>query len=439
MLPETAAIHAGYDGDPVTRALAVPIYQTVSYEFESAGHAAALFNLEIEGHRYGRISNPTVSILERRVAALEGGLDAVCVSSGQAAIYFAIMNLVEPGNNIVSVPQLYGTTHTLLAHMLPKLGIKTRFAKDDFLEAIAAQIDDDTRAIYCKSVGNPAGNIADIGGLAEIAHRHHIPLVVDNTVATPILVRPFEHGADIVIHSLTKFLGGHGTTLGGAVVDSGNFSWKNEATRFPMFNTPDESYHGLVYTEHFGRNAYLGRLRSVYLRTIGATLSPLAAFLLMQGIETVAVRVDRHVENASHVATFLMTDPRVSWVNYAGFVDNPHYSLMERYLGGRAPSLLTFGVRGGYEAGVRFYDALKLVRRVVNLGNSKSLACHPASTTHRQMTTQEQRTAGVLPETIRISVGIEHVDDIIADLDQALAEAVMTGQAVEAPFVEDVL
>jgi O-acetylhomoserine (thiol)-lyase len=438
MLPETAAIHAGYDADPVTRALAVPIYQTVSYEFESAGHAAALFNLEIEGHRYGRISNPTVSILERRVAALEGGLDAVCVSSGQAAIYFAIMNLVEPGNNIVSVPQLYGTTHTLLAHMLPKLGIKTRFAKSSSIEAIAAQIDDDTRAIYCESVGNPAGNIADIGGLAEIAHRHHIPLIVDNTVATPILVRPFEHGADIVVHSLTKFLGGHGTTLGGAIVDSGNFSWKNEDTRFPMFNTPDDSYHGLVYTEHFGRGAYLGRLRSVYLRTIGATLSPLAAFLLMQGIETVAVRVDRHVENASHVAAFLMTDPRVAWVNYAGFVDSPHYSLMQRYLGGRAPSLLTFGVRGGYEAGVRFYDALKLIRRVVNLGDSKSLACHPASTTHRQMTMQEQRGAGVLPETIRLSIGIEHVSDIIADLDQALAEAVMFGQTEEASFAEDV-
>ena len=424
MLPDTAAIHAGYETDPVTRAIAVPIYQTVSYGFDSAEHAAALFNLEVEGHRYGRISNPTTSVLERRVAALEGGFGAVCVGSGQAAMYFAVMNLVEPGRNVVSVPQLYGTTHTLFAHILPNLGIKARFAKDASPAAVAAQIDADTRAIYCETVGNPAGNIADIGALAEIAHRHHIPLVVDNTVATPILSRPIEYGADIVVHSLTKFLGGHGTTLGGAIVDAGNFAWEEEAERFPMFSLPDASYHGLVYNDHFGRGAYLGRLRSVYLRTIGATLSPLSAFLLLQGIETVAVRIDRHVENARHVAEFLRADHRVAWVNYAGFADNPHYPLAQLYLGGRVPSLLTFGVRGGYEAGVRFYDALKLIRRVVNLGDSKSLACHPASTTHRQMTAQEQSNAGVSPETIRLSIGIEHIDDIIADLHQALAEAV---------------
>lgn len=420
MLPETAAIHAGYEMDPVTRAVAVPIYQTVSYGFESAEHAAALFNLEIDGHRYGRISNPTTSILERRVAALEGGVEAVCVGSGQAAMYFAVMNLVEPGRNIVSVPQLYGTTHTLLAHILPNLGIKTRFAQNESPEAVGAQIDADTRAIYCETVGNPAGNISDIGALAEIARRNRIPLIVDNTVASPILCRPFEYGADIVVHSLTKFLGGHGTTLGGAIVDAGTFPWAEEPERFPMFSRPDESYHGLIYNEHFGRVAYLGRLRSVYLRTIGATLSPLSAFLLLQGIETVAVRIDRHVENARKVSEFLRNDHRVAWVNYAGFVDNPHYPLAERYLGGRVPSLLTFGVRGGYEAGVHFYDALKLIRRVVNLGDSKTLACHPASTTHRQMTIQEQLSAGVRPETIRLSIGIEHIHDIIGDLDQAL-------------------
>lgn len=435
MKPETAAIHAGYNTDPVTRALAVPIYQTVSYEFESGAHAAALFNLEIEGHRYGRISNPTTSVLEQRVAALEGGQDAVCVASGQAAMYFAVMNLVEPGRNVVSVPQLYGTTHTMLAHLLPNLGIRARFAEDASPDAVAAQINADTRAIYCETVGNPAGNIADIGALAEIAHRNHIPLVVDNTVATPILSRPIEYGADIVVHSLTKFLGGHGTTLGGAIVDSGNFPWADEERRFPMFNLPDASYHGLVYNEHFGRGAYLGRLRSVYLRTIGATLSPFSAFLLLQGIESAAVRIDRHTENARHVAEFLRADDRVAWVNYAGFPDNPYFSLAQRYLGGRAPSLLTFGVRGGYEAGVRFYDALALIRRVVNLGDLKSLACHPASTTHRQMTTQEQLSAGVGPETIRLSIGIEHIDDIIADLHQALAAAVPSIAHVQLPAI----
>jgi O-acetylhomoserine (thiol)-lyase len=438
MLPETAAIHAGYEMDPVTRAIAVPIYQTVSYGFESAEHAAALFNLEEEGHRYGRISNPTTGVLERRVATLEGGQDAVCVASGQAAMYFAVMNLVSPGCNIVTVPQLYGTTHTLFAHILPGLGIKAHFAADPTPDSIEAQIDSHTRAIYCETVGNPAGNVADVGALADIAHRHHIPLVVDNTVATPILSRPIEYGADIVVHSLTKFLGGHGTTLGGAIIDAGNFAWKDEAERFPMFSQPDHSYHGLVYNAHFGRNAYLGRLRSVYLRTIGATLSPLSSFLLLQGIESVAVRVDRHVENARRVAEFLRADPRVEWVNYAGFADNPYHNLVRLYLGGRAPSLLTFGVRGGYEAGVRFYDRLKLVRRVVNLGDAKSLACHPASTTHRQMTAQEQVSAGVRPETIRLSIGIEHIDDIIADLDQALDAAIPAAPAAPLSVAEPV-
>jgi O-acetylhomoserine (thiol)-lyase len=424
MLPETAAIHAGYETDPQTRAVAVPIYQTVSYEFDSAEHAASLFNLEIEGHRYGRISNPTTAVLERRIAALEGGKGAVCVASGQSAIYFALMNILQPGHNIVSVPQLYGTTHTILAHMLPNLGIKTRFARDNSPAAIAEQIDGDTRAVYCEVVGNPAGNITDIGGLAEVAHHHRVPLIVDNTVPTPILCRPFEHNADIIVHSLTKFLGGHGTTLGGAIVDAGTFPWGEEAKRFPAFSQPDGSYHGLVYNEHFGALAFLGRLRSVYLRTVGATLSPLNAFLLLQGIETVAVRVDRHVENAKKIAEFLRADSRVAWVNYAGFSDNPNYDLVARYLGGRVPSLLTFGVCGGYHAGMQFYDALRLIRRVVNLGDAKTLACHPASTTHRQMTIQEQLDAGVRPETIRLSVGIEHVNDIVADLNQALMVAV---------------
>jgi len=438
MLPETAAVHAGYETDPATRAVAVPIYQTVSYDFESAEHAASLFNLEVEGYRYGRISNPTTDVLERRVAALEGGYGAVCVSSGQSAIYFAIMNLLEPGRNIVSVPQLYGTTHTLFAHILPNLGIKVRFATGDSADAVAAQVDADTRAIYCETVGNPAGNVADIGALADVAHRNGVPLVVDNTVATPILSRPIEHGADIVIHSLTKFLGGHGTTLGGAIVDGGNFAWEREAGLFPIFNQPDASYHGLVYSERFGRGAYLGRLRSVYLRTIGATLSPFSAFLLLQGIESVAVRIDRHVENARQVANFLQADRRVAWVNYVGFPDNPYYPVAQLYLSGRVPSILTFGVHGGYEAGVRFYDALKLIRRVVNLGDSKSLACHPASTTHRQMSAQEQAKAGVTPETIRLSVGIEHIDDILADIDQALAAAVPAAAPLQAPAAEGV-
>jgi len=422
MRNETLALHAGFDMDPTTHAVAVPIYQTVAYGFDSAAHGAALFNLEVEGHRYSRISNPTNAILERRVAALEGGVEAVSVSSGQTAIYYAVSNLAEAGRNIISVPQLYGTTHSMFAHFLPKIGIKVRFAESDRPADIEKMIDADSRAIYCESVGNPAGNIADIAALAELAHTHGMPLVVDNTVATPVLERPFDFGADIIVHSLTKFMGGHGTTIGGIVVDSGKFPWADYPDRFPMFSQPDPSYHGLVYTNHFGAAAYAARCRSVYLRTTGAALSPFNAFLLLQGIETVSVRVDRHVENARRVAEFLRQDPRVAWVNYAGFEDNPYYSLVLKYLGGRACSLLTFGVDGGFASGVRFYDALKLIKRVVNLGDSKSLACHPASTTHRQMSAEEQRNAGVTPETIRMSVGIEHVDDIIADIDQALGD-----------------
>ena len=419
----TIAIHGGYEVDPTTRAVAVPIYQTVAYAFDSAEHGAALFNLEVEGHRYSRISNPTNDVLERRVAALEGGVGGLSVSSGQAALHYAVLNIAQSGRNIVSVPQLYGTTHTLFAHVLPELGIQVRFAESDRPDAVEVAINEDTRAIFCESVGNPAGNICDLEALARVAHKHGIPLIVDNTVATPILLRPFDHGADIIIHSLTKFMGGHGTTMGGIVVDSGKFPWREHSRRFPMFNDPDASYHGLVYTDHFGPAAYIARCRTVYQRTLGSVLSPLSAFLLLQGIETIALRIERHVENGRRVAEFLREDKRVEWVNYAGFEDNPYYGLARKYLGGRACSLMTFGVRGGYRAAAKVYDSLKLIKRLVNLGDAKSLACHPASTTHRQMSGDEQHKAGVTPEMIRLSIGIEHIDDITADLDQALAHA----------------
>ena len=423
MKSETIAIHGGYDSDPTTKAVAVPIYQTVAYSFDSAEHGAALFNLEVEGYRYTRIANPTTDVLERRVAALEGGVACLSVSSGQTALYYAALNVTEPGRNIVSIPQLYGTTHTLFAHLLPRLGTRVHFAKSDRPADLEALIDSDTRALFCETVGNPAGNVCDVEAIATVAHRHGLPLIVDNTVPTPILYRPIEFGADIVVHSLTTFMGGHGTTLGGAIVDSGRFPWAQHADRFPMFCVPDASYHGLVYTEHYGAQAFTGRLRSVYQRTMGAVLSPFNAFLLLQGIETIAVRLDRHLANARRVAEFLRDDARVESVNYAGFASSPYYPLVQKYFGGRACSLLTFEIRGGFEAGTRFYDALKLFKRLVNLGDAKSLACHPASTTHRQMSPQEQLTAGVGPGTIRLSVGIEHIDDILADLDQALAAA----------------
>ena len=423
MRNETIAIHAGYDPDPATKSVAVPIYQTVAYAFDSADHGAALFNLEAEGYRYSRIANPTTDVLEKRITELEGGVGALAVATGQAALHFALVNLADTGGNIVSVPQLYGTTHTLLAHVLPRQGITTRFADSDKADAIEKLIDENTKAIFSETIGNPAGNVCDIEALAKAAHRHGVPLVVDNTVATPILLKPFDYGADIAVHSLTKFLGGHGTTLGGAIVDSGRFPWAEHARRFAAFNEPDESYHGLVYTKQFGTSAYIQRVRSVYQRTMGAVLSPFNAFLLLQGIETVALRVERHVENARKVADFLRKDPRVDWVNYAGFPDNPYYALVQKYLKGNASSLFTFGIKGGLEAGKTFYDSLKLITRLVNIGDAKSLACHPASTTHRQMSAEQQRKAGVLPETIRLSIGIEHVCDIIEDIDQALATA----------------
>jgi O-acetylhomoserine (thiol)-lyase len=420
MRRETIAIHSGYDGDPTTKAVAVPIYQTAAYAFDSADHGAALFNLEVEGYRYSRIGNPTTAVLERRVAALEGGLEAMCVSTGQSAVYYAVLNVTQLGTNIVCVPQLYGTTRTLFAHTLPNQGVTVRFAESDRPEDIEKLIDDQTRAVFCESVGNPAGNICDIEALARVAHQHGVPLIVDNTVPTPILLRPIEYGADIVVHSLTKFMGGHGTTLGGVIVDSGKFPWVEHSQRFPMFSQPDASYHGLIYTEHFGDAAYIARCRSVYLRTTGSVLAPMSAFLLLQGIETVALRIERHVENGRSVAEFLHNDHRVEWINYTGFLENPYHELAQKYLSGSACSLMTFGMKGGFAAAKDFYDALKLVKRLVNLGDAKSLACHPASTTHRQMSAEEQRKAGVGAGMIRLSVGIEHIDDIIADLDQAL-------------------
>jgi O-acetylhomoserine (thiol)-lyase len=432
MRSETIAIHAGYEPDSATKSVAVPIYQTAAYAFDSADHGAALFNLEAEGYRYSRIANPTTAVLEKRIAELEGGVGALAVATGQAALHFSIVNLADVGGNIVSVPQLYGTSHTLLGHVLPRQGITTRFAESDKADAIEKLIDENTKAVFAETIGNPAGNICDIEALAKVAHRHGVPLVVDNTVATPILLKPFDYGADIAIHSLTKFLGGHGTTLGGAIVDSGRFRWADHADRFPAFNQPDESYHGLVYAERFGAKAYIERARSVYQRTMGAVLSPFNAFLLLQGIETVALRVERHVENARKVAGFLRDDPRVEWINYAGFADSPYSPLVEKYLNGNASSLFTFGIKGGLEAGKTFYDSLKLITRLVNIGDAKSLACHPASTTHRQMTKEQQRVAGVMPETIRLSIGIEHVDDIIDDIDQALAKACAPRKRLEA-------
>jgi O-acetylhomoserine (thiol)-lyase len=423
MKRETIALHVGYDGDPTTKAVAVPIYQTVAFEFDDAAHGAALFNLEVQGNIYTRIGNPTNTVLEKRVAALEGGVEALSVSSGMAAIHYSLINIAEMGHNIVSTPQLYGATYTLLAHILPKQGIAGRFAESDHPDTVEKMIDENTRAVFCESVGNPAGNVADIEGLARVAHKHGVPLIVDNTVATPILLRPIEYGADVVLHSMTKFMGGHGTTLGGMIVDSGKFPWRDHPKRYYMLNVPEIAYHGVVYTEHYGAAAYVARCRTVAQRNTGSTLSPFNGFLLLQGIETMALRVERHVENARKVAEFLRNHDRVAWVNYAGFPDSPLYPMAHRYLGSKFCSLMTFGVKGGFEMGVKCFDALRLFKRMVNMGDAKSLACHPASTTHRQLTPEEQLKAGVTPEMLRLSVGIEHIDDIIADLAQALDKA----------------
>ena len=418
---ETLAIHAGYSPDPTTRAVAVPIYQTTSYAFDDTQHGADLFDLKVPGNIYTRIMNPTTDVLEQRVAALEGGVAALAVASGMAAITYAIQTIAEVGDNIVSVAKLYGGTYNLFAHTLPRQGIEVRFATHDDIAALEALIDERTKAVFCESIGNPAGNIIDLAALAEAAHRHGVPLIVDNTVATPMLCRPFEHGADIVVHSLTKYMGGHGTSIGGIVVDSGKFPWAQHKERFALLNTPDVSYHGVTYTEAFGPAAFIGRCRVVPLRNMGAAISPFNSFLILQGLETLALRMERHCENALKVAEFLQAHPQVAWVKYAGLPDHPEHELARRYMGGMPASILCFGIEGGMEAGARFIDALKLVVRLVNIGDAKSLACHPASTTHRQLNAEELARAGVSQDLIRLSIGIEHIDDILADLAQALS------------------
>ncbi|PMH44567.1 O-acetylhomoserine aminocarboxypropyltransferase [Vibrio sp. 10N.286.49.B3] len=420
MKDETLSIHFGYETDPTTKSVATPIYQTVAYEFDNAQHGADLFNLEVPGNIYTRIMNPTNDVLEKRMAALEGGIAGLAVSAGSAAINYAILTLAQIGDNIVATPQLYGGSYTLFAHMLPNQGIEVRFAKDDKPESLAELIDDKTKAIFCESIGNPAGNIIDLERVAELAHAQGVPVIVDNTVATPALCKPIEFGADIVVHSLTKYVGGHGTTLGGMIIDSGKFPWAEHKARFPVFNQPEPSYHGVVYTEAFGPAAFIGRARTVPLRNTGSALSPMNAFMLMQGLETLPLRMERHTENALKVAEYLNQHDKVSWVNYAGLIDSPHHHLAQKYMKGTPSAILSFGLKDGYDAGVRFYDALAIFKRLVNIGDAKSLACHPASTTHRQLSEQEQKQAGVSPEMIRLSVGIEHIDDILADLEQAL-------------------
>ncbi|WP_268810154.1 O-acetylhomoserine aminocarboxypropyltransferase/cysteine synthase family protein [Vibrio parahaemolyticus] len=420
MKDETLSIHFGYETDPTTKSVATPIYQTVAYEFDNAQHGADLFNLEVPGNIYTRIMNPTNDVLEKRMAALEGGIAGLVVSAGSAAINYAILTLAQAGDNIVSTPQLYGGTYTLFAHMLPNQGIQVKFAKDDKPESLAELIDENTKAVYCESIGNPAGNIIDLERVAELAHAQGVPVIVDNTVATPVLCKPIEFGADIVVHSLTKYVGGHGTTLGGVIVDSGKFPWAQHKGRFPVFNQPEPSYHGVVYTEAFGEAAFIGRARTVPLRNTGSALSPMNAFMLMQGLETLPLRMERHTENALKVAEFLEQHDKVSWVSYAGLPSSAHFNLAEKYMKGKPSAILSFGLKDGYEAGVRFYDALKIFKRLVNIGDAKSLACHPASTTHRQLSEAEQKQAGVSPEMTRLSVGIEHIDDILADLEQAL-------------------
>jgi len=423
MRPETLAVHAGYSPDPTTKAVAVPIYQTTSYAFDDTQHGADLFDLKVQGNIYTRIMNPTNAVLEARVAALEGGIGGLALASGQAAITYSLLTIMESGQNVVSSSTLYGGTYNLFAHTLPQYGITVRFADHRDPASFEKLIDEGTRAIYCESVGNPLGNVTDFAALADIAHRHGIPLIVDNTVPTPYLCRPFEHGADIVVHSLTKYLGGHGNSIGGMLVDSGRFPWAKHADKFPRLNTPDVSYHGVVFTEALGAAAYIGRARVVPLRNMGAALSPFNAFLILQGIETLALRMERTCDNALAIAKHLQGHPKVRWVNYAGLPDSPSKPLVDRYMGGRASGLVTFGVEGGREAGARVQDAFQLFTRLVNIGDAKSLACHPASTTHRQLSPAELERAGVTEDMIRLSIGIEHVDDLLEDLDQALAAA----------------
>lgn len=421
MKPETIALHAGYAGDPTTNAATTPIYQTTSFTFNDSQHGADLFNLAVPGNIYSRIMNPTNAVLEQRLAELEGGVGALAVASGMAAIRYSIEAIAEVGCNIVSTSQLYGGTYNLFAHTFPRQGLETRFSAADDFDRVRSLIDENTRALFCESIGNPAGNIVDIEQWAQIAHESGIPLIVDNTVATPLLCRAFDYGADIVVHSLTKYIGGHGTTIGGAIVDSGKFDWAAHPERFSIMTTPDPSYHGVVYTEAMGEAAYIGRCRVVPLRNTGAALSPNSAFLIMQGLETLALRMERHCENALATAKYLESHPQVEWVNYAALPDSPYKANCDKICGGRAAGIISFGIEGGETAGARFIDALQLILRLVNIGDAKSLACHPASTTHRQLNEAELAQAGVSAEMVRISVGIEHIDDIIADIDQALA------------------
>ncbi len=421
---ETKSIHSGYTVEETTKAVAVPIYQTASYAFDNTQHGADLFNLDVAGNIYTRIMNPTNAVLEERVADMEGGVGALAVASGMSAITYAIETITESGDNIISSSKLYGGTYNLFAHTFPKRGIEVRFASHDDIDAMIAKIDDKTKAIYCESIGNPAGNITDIEKLAKAAHEKGVPVIVDNTVATPVLCRPFDLGADIIIHSLTKYIGGHGTSIGGMIVDSGKFPWTEHKDRFPNLNTPDPSYHDVTYTEQFGAAAFIGRCRTVPLRNTGSALSPFNAFLFLQGIETLPLRMERHCENAQKVAEFLENHPKVSWVSYAGLESHKDNLLINRITSGKASGLLSFGIIGGVENGARFIDALQLITRLVNIGDAKSLAVHPASTTHRQLNDIELESAGVSKDLVRISVGIEHIDDILADIEQALSHCI---------------
>ncbi|MFO7641229.1 MAG: aminotransferase class I/II-fold pyridoxal phosphate-dependent enzyme [Candidatus Competibacteraceae bacterium] len=420
---ETIAIHGGYQPESTTKAVAVPIYQTTSYAFDDTQHGADLFDLKVPGNIYTRIMNPTTAVLEQRVAAMEGGVGALGLASGMAAITAGIMTITEAGDNIVTTSTLYGGTYNLFAHTLPRFGIEVRFADYRDTEALGRLIDDKTKVIFCESIGNPAANVVDFGALAAVAHAQGVPLMVDNTVPTPYLCRPFEHGADIVVHALTKYMGGHGTSIGGVLVDSGQYPWDQHKARFPRLNEPDPSYHGVVYTEALGPAAYIGRARVVPLRNMGAAISPFNSFLILQGIETLPVRMDRHCENAVKAAEYLRDHPQVEWVKYPALADSPEKPLVDKYMGGRGSSILSFGIQGGREAGARFIDALQLVTRLVNIGDAKSLACHPATTTHRQLSPAELARAGVSEDLVRLSIGIEHIDDILVDLAQALEAA----------------
>ncbi len=420
---ESLALHHGYKSDPTTKAAAVPIYQTTSYTFDDTQHGADLFDLKVAGNIYTRIMNPTTDVLEQRLAEMEGGIASLVVASGMAAITYAIQCITSSGDNIISTSQLYGGTYNLFAHTFPRQGIDVRMASFDDYDGMESLIDDRTRAVFCESIGNPAGNIVDLERLADIAHRHGLPLIVDNTVATPYLCRAFDHGADIIIHSLTKYIGGHGTTIGGVIIDSGKFDWAGNKERFPMLNEPDPSYHGVVYTEALGPAAYIGRCRVVPLRNTGAALSPHSSFLILQGLETLGLRIERHCENAQAVAEYLNQHPQVEWVRYAGLPDSEYHETCQKITGGKASGILIFGIKGGAEAGARFIDALQMILRLVNIGDAKSLACHPATTTHRQLGPDELAKAGVSEDMVRLSIGIEHIDDIIADIEQALEAA----------------